>query len=254
LGRQFWCRQHDQGTLVFSSQAWFDTTWLTFLLPALGFVVLYSGLGHKEVRFLFPVLPLFNLLAAVGVNRLHDSAFPSKGKASTFGSRLWYMAAIVAIILSFMASVVFVAISRWNYPGGIALQIVKGRVNDAAKLGIVVERPVPQVHVHIDVASAMTGVNLFGQRSAQLSNPAIDWTFDKDGYEIENSIDNEAVDWGVFTHLLTESVDLAQNNGGKFEVVGVARGNPRLDIRRGAIVTSDAIYVLERKDWVIVSQ
>ena len=40
------------------------------LAVALGFVLLYSGLGHKEVRFLFPVLPLWNLAAAAVVQRL----------------------------------------------------------------------------------------------------------------------------------------------------------------------------------------
>ena len=35
-------------------------------VPALGFLVLISGLGHKEWRFVVYVVPLFNIAAARG--------------------------------------------------------------------------------------------------------------------------------------------------------------------------------------------
>ena len=40
------------------------------LLQAVGYVALYSFLGHKETRFLFPVLPLFTLTAAAGLAKI----------------------------------------------------------------------------------------------------------------------------------------------------------------------------------------
>jgi alpha-1,6-mannosyltransferase len=226
----------------------FDTTYLQFLLPAVGFVALYSGLGHKEVRFLYPALPLFNMCAAIGLCRLHDIRFPSKEKVPSTVAKVLYVLALLALLLSFIASVVFVAISRYNYPGGNALQLLSNRVNERYHAEIMNKNEHKmRVNVHIDVASAMTGVNLFGQRAAVASNPNVAWTFHKDGYEEEN--DNTDLNWKSYTHLLTESKEnsILSND---FTVVGVAQGNPRLDHRRGTIATSDAIYVLERKDWI----
>ena len=231
-----------------SSKILFDTTYLQFLLPAFGFVVLYSTLGHKEVRFLYPALPLFNICAAVGLYRLHEIRFPTKDKIPSLVAKILYVLAMLAILVSFLASIVFVAISRYNYPGGDALHLLRNRVYEAYSPRIVRNNDHTQyVKVHIDVASAMTGVNLFGQSAAKALNPNIVWSFDKDGYEEEN--ENANLNWSSYTHLLTEAKDITGISDA-FTVVGVAQGNPRLDFRRGVIATSDAIYVLERKNWI----
>lgn len=47
-----------------------DRRVLSIFLPALVFVILYSFLPHKEVRFLLPALPLFFLTAGVGASKL----------------------------------------------------------------------------------------------------------------------------------------------------------------------------------------
>ena len=52
-----------------------DTTWLQFIVPIIGFVTLYSCLGHKEVRFIFPAVPILNLAAASGMTKLQNYAF-----------------------------------------------------------------------------------------------------------------------------------------------------------------------------------
>jgi Alg9-like mannosyltransferase family len=229
---------------------------MPYLLPAICFVILYSGLGHKEVRFLYPVLPLFNMSAAVGLYRIHSIRFPSKDKVPTTVSKLLYTLAIVALMLSFFTSSIFVAISRYNYPGGDALQILSEHIHTVQTLdGGVVRQERTPVNVHIDVASAMTGVNLFGQRAAMIHNPKFSWSFNKDGYEIENSAVNNSngvVNWSAFTHLLTESKEVVLNNR-DFRLVGVAQGYPKLNIRKGRIDTSDAIFVYERRDWNSVS-
>ena len=224
-----------------------DITYLQFLIPAFGFVALYSCLGHKEVRFLYPALPLFNMCAAIGLNRLHEVRFPNKEKIPALIAKILYILAMIALLVSFLASVLFVQISRYNYPGGDALHILTNRINEHFNPTIV-SNAVHEVHVnvHIDVPSAMTGVNLFGQRAAMVSNPNVIWSFDKGGYEENN---NKVLNLTLYTHLLLESKDIFQQSD-DFVVVGAAQGNPRFDFQRGAIATTEAIYVLERKGWI----
>jgi len=59
-----------------SASLWVDTQWLPLMLPIFGFVGLYSFLGHKEMRFIFPALPILNLGAAIGLSKLSRLAFP----------------------------------------------------------------------------------------------------------------------------------------------------------------------------------
>jgi alpha-1,6-mannosyltransferase len=260
---------------------WVDFTWMPILLPAFGFCALYSCLGHKETRFLFPVLPLFNLAAAVGLSKVHAAAFGTTttadssarhkkdddhdsssslpfvtSKPSLLG-RLMYAGCMGLLILTLVASSLFVAVSRWNYPGGQALTRLVQHIQDSNQKGDSHATSNAQtVRVHIDVASAMTGVSLFGQREATVRVPEMEWIFDKAGYEPENqegsSVDQattSASDWtSMYTHLLTEDKNVADPD--LFRVVDVVQGNPRLDLRRARIATTDAIYILERRDFL----
>ncbi|GAX14840.1 alpha-1,6-mannosyltransferase [Fistulifera solaris] len=216
---------------------WIDPTYLPFLLPALGFVALYSLLGHKEVRFLFPVLPLFNLCAAVGLQRLERLARHSdKDKLSTTTrvGKFLFGLGILACIISFVASSLFVAVSRWNYPGGQAMRLLEQELQS-------VRATDQELHVHIDVAAAMTGVSLFEQRAIQNVWPLT--TFYKAGYESENQ-QNTIEELLRFTHLVRESEDQVG-----FHPIAVAHGNPRLDFRKRQIATEPTIYILERDGW-----
>jgi alpha-1,6-mannosyltransferase len=208
-----------------------DATWLPFLLPALGFVGLYSCLGHKEVRFLFPVLPLFNLSAAIGLARVHNLRFPGKDdKPVGWAVRFMYVGGVAVLLLTLAASVVFVLVSRSNYPGGVALKELTNLVQASGP-----ERAI----VYIDVASAMTGVSLFGQRDAQRRAPRTIWTFHKAGYEAQHA---EIKDISAYTHILTERRDIPKG----FRTVATVQGHPRLDMKRFRISTSQAIAILQR--------
>ncbi|PPR83609.1 hypothetical protein GOBAR_AA37104 [Gossypium barbadense] len=49
-----------------------DRRLLPLVLPALSFVVLYSKLPHKELRFIISSVPIFNLSAAVAASRISE--------------------------------------------------------------------------------------------------------------------------------------------------------------------------------------
>jgi alpha-1,6-mannosyltransferase len=216
----------------------FDKQWLQYIVPVIGFIILYSFLGHKEMRFIFPAVPILNMAAAVGMARITQLAFPPKEKVASWMAWVAFLCGLLCIVMTFGGNLVFVAVSRWNYPGGDALL----QLSESIRV-ISLNQKVSSLHVHVDVASAMSGVSLFAQRAAQANTPGVDWVFDKGGYEEDHSIGEG--EYSQFTHLLSESRDVSPD----FTVIGVVQGNPRLDLRRATVATEDSIYILEKKGY-----
>ena len=242
-----------------------DTTWLPFLLPALGFVVLYSFLGHKETRFLFPVLPLWNVAAAVGASRIHAAAFPVKDKSPTVMARVAFVGLVLCLVGTLVGTLLFVHVSRHNYPGGDALELLIQHVenqvetirnsnltvvHDNPTLAAMSAQPLLQAQVYIDVAAAMSGVSLFGQRAAQQRTAGmVQWNFVKEGYEAENALSSHSSKWSNFTHLVTEDSNLVKNKDApEFRLVATSQRlvGPGLFSRQWI----DAMYVFERDGWI----
>ena len=203
-----------------------------YSLPAFGFVVLYSFVEHKEVRFLFPALPVFNLCAAVSLSHIHDRATATfKDKNPSAFYRLLYFFCFCGILASAMISRTFALLSYRNYPGGDAMN----RLVDYVRR----QKPTGLVRVYIDVASAMSGVSLYSQQYAQESTPGVQWEFFKEGYETQNQIDS----YDDFDFFLSEKSDVLPG----YDVIQVAQGNPRLEWREWHISTENAVYVLQKK-------
>ncbi|KAG7349010.1 Alg9-like mannosyltransferase family-domain containing protein [Nitzschia inconspicua] len=244
---------HDSMTQLLSFSNVVDGTWLPFLLPTLSFVALYSFLGHKEIRFIFPAIPILNLCAAAGMSRLHRLVFsPFHGKerddpTATSKTSSWiavfgFLVGIACMCFSLCGSLAFVAVSRLNYPGGIALTELLHHIVDVQPFS---NTKPATISVHIDVAAAMSGVSLFGQREARESTaPTIQWEFFKDGYEMHRSVEN----WSKFSHLLTENPTKMADLG--FHVIRKIPGKPRLSFRERRIVTKDVIFVMEKDGWI----
>ena len=223
-----------------------DARMVPYVLPIVCFVGLYSKLPHKEMRFIFPALPMLNLSGALGLARLHSAAFPEDNKdKKTFSKQgswreracfhsalFFFICGLGCVLVTFIGSSIFVAVSARNYPGGEAL----------AKLRHHVEMKVAsneEILVYIDVASAMTGVSLFGQRAVSGGNSEV--KFVKAGYETEHEALDSSSSLRSYTHILSEEKEIEG-----FDVIGVAQGNPRVDVRRLQIATADAIFVHER--------
>lgn len=226
-----------------------DSSLNSFFKPIIAFVALYSILPHKEVRFLFPVLSMFNIVAANGMTRLHQLAFPpikekmedppKQNHSSTIPVLFIYLCGVATLLVSFLSSLLFLFLSHHNYPGGDALNRLQSYIEIHPKV-----KATTPLRVYIDVASAMTGVSLFGQRSA-MYNPSQKgvWEFDKAGYEEENTFGK--INYAKFTHLLSEEKEVQG-----YHIIGTAQGFPRLNWRELKINTQDAIFVLEKDGWI----
>ena len=204
-GRVFWFntyenRSHEWGTYPFS---WYFTDalpraigiWTPFVvfgaatngkarvvaLVALSFVTTYSFLPHKELRFVFPALPLCDACAAVGVaetyRRLSElrkmsekTRLKTRRRTNATRRRALFWRALfwppppapllgVALLLAVATHVLFASAAYRNYPGGeafAAMHAAEARGERFASR----EKP---TRVHVDVAAAQTGASRFGE-------------------------------------------------------------------------------------------
>ncbi|KDO22510.1 hypothetical protein SPRG_11694, partial [Saprolegnia parasitica CBS 223.65] len=189
------------------SANWLDRDVCYYVLPVVLYMLLFSILPHKELRFILNAVPMLNLASAVGVAKLwrgrHKAAWP-------------LLCVVLSLAITALCSVVFTLASHANYPGGVAF----------AKLHALQHaRAAEPVHVHIDVAAAMTGVSRFGEQYSA-------WTYSKA---------EDVTDFSAFDYLVTET--LAREG---FSSIAVVEIFDRIDVRRLQLVHRPYIYVLAR--------
>ena len=124
-----------------------------WFVSALASVVLLSFIPHKELRFVFPALPLLNLCAAVACERL-------------WRNRILRVAVLGVVAATAAATlIIFAPASRNNYPGGVALRLLHDDYGYAL--------PGP-ARVHLDDLACTTGASRFGEELVHAG-----WTYDK---------------------------------------------------------------------------
>ncbi|XP_052171411.1 dol-P-Man:Man(7)GlcNAc(2)-PP-Dol alpha-1,6-mannosyltransferase isoform X2 [Diospyros lotus] len=159
-----------------------DRRVFSYILPVLSFIVLYSKLPHKELRFIISSVPMFNLSAAVGATRIYNNR----------QKRYWNLIFIVLpglLMISLGCTIITFMASYENYPSGYAIR-------DLHKIGCLSNKSNEQ-WVHIDTFSAMNGISRFCQND-------FPWRYSK-----EEDIPIEEFSQRNFTFLLNEHTNIS---------------------------------------------
>eukprot|EP01133_Synstelium_polycarpum_P016297 gene16297-19382_t len=127
-------------------------------IPVAAFVALYSLLPHKELRFIFYAIPIFNLAIASTVSKIN------------YGKSKWYQLGLLMVMCIFTANMLasfgLLFISSKNYPGGYAFNQLHSHAGISTANGLFYlpdAEHEPTQSVHIDNLAAISGVSRFGE-------------------------------------------------------------------------------------------
>ena len=121
-----------------------DRRTVLLLFPCLAFILLYSLLPHKELRFILYTFPVLNTAGAAAAARL----WHNRGKSLV--GRLLCLALLGHLAANVLLSSGLLYISSLNYPGGQAIRQLH-----------LLEAGRPNLSVHLDVLTCQTGVSRF---------------------------------------------------------------------------------------------
>lgn len=191
---------------------------LYYICPAFCFISLYSFLPHKELRFVFPAVPLLTLGAAVSLQRLlctNEKARinVSLADASWMHKILNWTIRIGLLCLGIIALICydgFLVAATHNYSGGDALHWLTRSEQGIA--GSVMKTH----YVHIAPDACMTGVSRFGQPPIVAGKDVV-YSKEENLPKIPSSYDS--FNWLLIGHEDTETIYLHD-----FEQVHVAMG------------------------------
>lgn len=153
-----------------------------YVIPVLSFVLLYSKLPHKELRFIISSIPIFNLSAATAASRIYNNR--KKGFW-----RFLYVALLGLFLISLGCTIITFLASYGNYPSGYALKALHSTGH--------LENKSAEVRVHIDTLSAMNGISRFCEIDSA-------WRYSK-----EEGISMEQFQKRNFTYLLNEHSNIS---------------------------------------------
>lgn len=191
------------------------------------YILLYSFLPHKELRFIIYVFHLLNLAPASVISHV----YVRRQKAPVYELCFW--ASILVLIGNLIMTLAFVLVAMTNYPGGAAITRFHKLVKNE-----------PYVNVHICNLAAQTGVSRFTQIHDN-------WLYNK----TENLEPHQLED---YTHLLIEAKSKYSSSvkalSESHEILDSIESFSHITINYKfippiKIKTKPALFILERKNF-----
>ncbi|RFU74188.1 glycosyltransferase family 22 [Trichoderma arundinaceum] len=197
------------------------------VIPSLAFITIYSIQPHKETRFIFYTVPPLTAAAAAGASFISSR----RSKSLLYGFATLVLG--LSVLAAFASSTLMLLLSSLNYPGGDALSQLYAITSNVTPS----PPPPPQLFVHADVLTCMTGLTLFGQNLHGLAPPESSTSpvliFDKT--EESEELGHPRF-WSQFDYVLMEDPSLVL---GTWDIVGRIHSYDGIEILRpGQAVTA----------------